>query len=563
MAQAALYAAPLGVLAAQAWRHRWTSDDGFIYFRVVQQLRAGNGPVFNDGERVEAFTGVLWTALLAIADVVAPVRLEWLAVVLGIVASVAGVAMAMAGAKRLWPAAPGELFMPFSVLAFVAITPVWVYATAGLEVGSCFAWLGASAWILGRWAASTDRRLPTSHAVVLGLGWLVRPELVLTSAGFLALVVVGQRRGRRVDLARIVGAFVALPVVYQVFRMGYYGATTANPAIAKEGTDLRWSRGWTYFRDTADAYRLWVPALILVAGSVPLVRRRDRLTSRLPLLVIACFVTTGVVQGLYVIAVGGDFGHARLLLPALFTVCVPFAVLPLAVRHGAVVLMVPYAFVAASSLRPPQWTEGQFANGLVLPEAAGIVTLDDLGWGPGDPMRTSLEDEALHYQPNLSVFASVQAETSPTLVLPAGALGSIGAPSYAMGPAFHVIDLLGLADALAARFSIVPGLAGHEKPHEPHWLSAQVFTDGYRPPADAFPTPANPFVPADVDEAFWDDVARSREALECGRIAELLDATTASLTPARFFDNLSGAISRTTLRIPRDPDRAIEELCDQ
>ena len=77
-------AVPVVVLAVQGYRFRWVTDDGFIYFRVVEQLQAGNGSVFNVGERVEIFTSPLWLAVLTIADVVAPVRLEWLAVLLGI-----------------------------------------------------------------------------------------------------------------------------------------------------------------------------------------------------------------------------------------------------------------------------------------------------------------------------------------------------------------------------------------------------------------------------------------------------------------------------------------------
>jgi arabinofuranosyltransferase len=559
-------ALPLALLAVQGWGYRWTSDDGFIYFRVVRQVEAGNGPVFNAGERVEAFTGVIWMALLLGGDLLTPIRLEWLAVVLGVAATVAGAAMAMAAAWRLWPAAPGELHLPFGVLAFAALTPVWVYATAGLETGLCFAWLGGCAWILARWATSSDRRLPTGQAVVLGLGWLVRPELALTSAAFLGLVVAGRRRIGRRGQVRTVAAFVALPVAYQVFRMGYFGTLTSSPAIAKEGTTMRWSRGWDYFRDTADAYRLWVPGLILLAGAVSLIAGRDATRrgqqGRLPVLVAGCFVATGIGQCLYVIAVGGDFGHARLLLHALFAICVPFAVVPLAARNGVALLMVPYAIVAATSMRPPQWTEGQFANGLVLPEAAGIVTLDDLGWGADGSLRASLEHTALHYQPGLVTFVVVGAETSPDVSLPAGVLGAIGAPSFAMGTEFHVIDLLGLADAVGARFDLVPGLAGHEKPYPASWLSARTFAGAGRPPPSAFPTEANPFVPTGADDEFWDEVEVSRRALGCGRIEELLDATSGPLTVGRFVDNLIGAVGRTTLRIPRDPNRAIEELCE-
>ena len=36
-----------------AWQRRWIADDGLIVLRTVRNLLAGNGPVFNVGERVE------------------------------------------------------------------------------------------------------------------------------------------------------------------------------------------------------------------------------------------------------------------------------------------------------------------------------------------------------------------------------------------------------------------------------------------------------------------------------------------------------------------------------
>ena len=46
-----------------AWQRRWIADDGLIVLRTVRNLLAGNGPVFNEGERVEANTSTLWTYL--------------------------------------------------------------------------------------------------------------------------------------------------------------------------------------------------------------------------------------------------------------------------------------------------------------------------------------------------------------------------------------------------------------------------------------------------------------------------------------------------------------------
>jgi arabinofuranosyltransferase len=62
----------IGFVSA-GYAHRWITDAEFIYLRVVQQIGAGNGPVFNAGEWVEAFTGSLWVALLSVAERVTPV----------------------------------------------------------------------------------------------------------------------------------------------------------------------------------------------------------------------------------------------------------------------------------------------------------------------------------------------------------------------------------------------------------------------------------------------------------------------------------------------------------
>ena len=55
------WAVPLLIIALIAgWQRRWISDDGLIVLRTVRNLQAGNGPVFNAGERVETNTSMLW-----------------------------------------------------------------------------------------------------------------------------------------------------------------------------------------------------------------------------------------------------------------------------------------------------------------------------------------------------------------------------------------------------------------------------------------------------------------------------------------------------------------------
>lgn len=84
-----------------AWQRRWMSDDGLIVLRTVRQILAGNGPVFNVGERVEANTSALWTAVLGLVGWIPSVSLEWIAVIVGLVFSAGGLFLALDGARRL------------------------------------------------------------------------------------------------------------------------------------------------------------------------------------------------------------------------------------------------------------------------------------------------------------------------------------------------------------------------------------------------------------------------------------------------------------------------------
>lgn len=53
----------------------------------------------------------------------------------------------------------------------------------------------------------------------------------------------------------------------------------------------------------------------------------------------------------------------------------------------------------------------------------------------------------------------------------------------------------------------------------------------------------------------------ARQALGCGQLKELMDSVDQPMTFGRFFDNLIGAVSRTSLRIPADPIAAAKRFC--
>ena len=564
--QTTLLALPVVLFLLAAWSRRWITDDGFIYLRVVDQITRGNGPVFNAGERVEAFTGPIWLGLLTLVDISLPWQLTWLTILLSLVCIGVGLGLAVAGAAILARRhAPHALLAPFGILVPLAMVAAWTFATSGLESPLVVAWLGACLFILARWATQ-DRPLPVYGAVLLGLGWLIRPELAVYSALFIVGVLVMQYRqdswGARL---RILIAAAALPAAYQLFRMGYYGTVVANSAIAKDASDANWLLGWLYASHFASPYWLWLALLIvLVGGYMPLARGLIQAQARRAVAVAALFVAGALLNALYIIGSGGDWLHGRLLLPALYALIMPVAVIPLIRAHTLAALIIPWVLICAFMLSPrfaDDW--GQWRSN---------ITLEDYGWHAEGPRLTQFSEDGFYYDRGFALdFIRIDLpRPAPELEIPAAAIGGIGASGYALGPDWYLIDLWGLAEPLTARLISTPPaddapfpfrLPGHEKPLPTVWLAAMITEPGSYPDPGTFPRRDNPLIPETTGETFRQQIDQARTVLECPPLKELSDAIRGPLDLRRFYLNVTGAWSRTWLRIPPDPDQAYEHLC--
>lgn len=554
----------MAVVVGVGWAHRWMADDGFIYLRITEQVVAGNGPVFNAGERVEVATSPAWLAVLVVADLLLPVRLEWLAVVLGLGSAAFGLAAAMVASVRLAGGAGDRVVVPAGALVLIAPAASWAWWTSGLETGLVWAWLGGTLLLLARWSEGAEP--PSAGLCVLaGLGWLVRPELVLVSALLVVALVVGEPSGagcwrRRL---RIVVVAVALPAAYQVLRMGYYGMVTANTAVAKEGSTVVWGRGVRYFGNFVGASWLWFPLVVVGLGlGVVLLggTRRGRLA-------VGAFVGGGLLVGAYVVAVGGDYFHGRMFVPALFAICAPVAAVPVQRRFVGLALVVPWTVVAMAWLRP--------ASGLAslergfFPERFGRVTVEDFGIDRGG-MEARLQRPGLHLEQNAFDPGAVRTagfEPAASLPIPAVSASAIGLVGYVAGPEVHVIDTLGLAHPIGSHLALGPeraGLAGHEKPLPAVWFVALHAAPGERVQRRQLgvlgggqPT----LLPVLRGPAFERQVAAAREVLGCDAVDRLTAAATEPLGPGRFLRNLVSAPSNALVRIPADPAAARERLC--
>ncbi len=160
-------------------------------------------------------------------------------------------------------------------------------------------------------------------AFLLGLGPLVRPDLTIMSVVAVVVVLV-VRRLRGASLAWFLVGALALPVLSELFRMGYYGILVPNTALAKDSGGTYWSDGWNYLVDLVAPYWLWVP-LLAVAATAVLLLRRTRWTTTVVALALP---VAGALHALYIVKSGGDYLHARLLMPSVFALLAPLAAVP-------------------------------------------------------------------------------------------------------------------------------------------------------------------------------------------------------------------------------------------
>lgn len=554
---------PVVVFAVLAWTHRWMSDDGFINLRIVWNVLHGDGPVYNAGERVEAGTSPLWIGILVFARAALWfVDAAWVSVLTGIALSMAGIAFAVLGARRWWASLGEVAVLPLGVGLLIAIPPMWDFASSGLETGLSFAWIGMCWW-------STARRLvddpdadddppvdrPWWAPVLIGLGPLVRPDFLLFSVAFAVAHVVTSSRGRRASW-RGLALGLAAPVAYQVFRMGYYGLLVPNTALAKEASRSLWGRGWTYLEIYLGSTLLLLPLFLLLVLFVLAVPRHR--IDRRHLVVAAAPLLAGLLHTVYVVRVGGDFMYARLLLPATFAVACPFAAFPLPRRVP--LLWVPVGALTAALLLVGtfrRWDPQEITDKPETPEIERDLSFkgvanERLVWIllSGNDRPVTYEDYDAYVRPGIAhlgelprdgsmvdLGGSDRAAASERPILVAGSIGLLGYRYLGT----HVVDQLSLADPVAAHLVAgEPSRPGHEKIMSWEWAAGR------------FALPRAGDLP---------DVVSARQALACGRLEDLVDAVEAPLTPGRFVKNVTGAVGRTTLRVPPIPAEAVAEFC--
>jgi arabinofuranosyltransferase len=420
----------------------WLTDDAFISFRYAQNLVAGNGLVYNAGERVEGYTNFLWTMLAALAlklggDVV------FLSYLSGVVLGLAILLLSYGLARKL--IGPAWALVTALIVATSQSLLVYTARGSGLETGlftllalagsACVIHPRAYRWYGPLFALATLTR--PEGALLMGLTllytWLVGSEdTTHRSKSEYIQTIAGRIRATLPAL----GAYLLIVGPYFLWRATYYGDLLPNTFYAKTGGGLRQiERGAIY----SGLFALTFGGPLLLLCLAPLLDGwRTALRSwRGYLLLLA-----GAYSA-YIVAVGGDhFPGDRFFVPL-----VPWLALLLSdgmawvyartqrqrylARLAPAALAVVLLLYAGNAL----YRDSDF-NSIIKGDDESLGIWRELGWWLHD-----------HGAPGESMAAS-------------------GAGAVAYYSDRETIDLLGLNDKHIARVQsadIGAGTAGHEK----------------------------------------------------------------------------------------------------
>jgi arabinofuranosyltransferase len=272
---------------------------------------------------------------------------------------------------------------------------------------------------------------------------------------------------------------------------------------------------------------------------------------------------------------GGDYMHARLLLPGFFALCLPIAVplrrqtVPMTLALGVIAV---WAVICAGWLRfvPPPVTSlnpqtvfisNERNNWMSATGNPHPITAADYAKALSGQAGSDLARLARGVPPgrqDMLVVTNAFAPIGTAARLPAHSslpfrlavnVPAIGVIGFLAGPEVYIFDAYSLANPIGSHTLIVHhARPGHEKFIGPAWMVAR------------FGAAGEPVPPLDGQLAAF-EVSSARRALACAPLSDYLRAMTSPITPSRFLSDMAHSFGWTHFSYSAVPSRAVVELC--
>ncbi len=456
----AAYAVTIAVFIKNAW----VTEDAYIIFRSVEQVVAGNGPVWNPHERVQAFTSPLWFGVLVLTRIVSSN--------LYLNTIVVSFALWLLTVRNLRLLAPNRVAFALGCVLCVASSAFLDYTSSGLENILAFALIATFLLQVVRLHRNTPHPPDTLRylfraSVVFGLIAVTRHDLVPLVLPPAAFLVWSHRSVLSARKSFTLAVAATLPLAaWTLFSLVYYGFPWPNTAYAKLNTGIDRAdlvvQGLRYVQVSFQQDPI-TPVTVVAALLVTLFRTRHT---------VYRFIGLGVLLNLsYVIWIGGDFMAGRFLS---YSYLVAVVLLMLELPRVSLPMRRDLGLRNRSTARARQRTlTATVLAGTAV--AAYTVTFHHTPlncWRPSlkhGPELFGVQSERAHYpdtslrnylsrDPEVAIwpyhyFARFGLELfhSPERVHVAGGIGMTG---YIAGTDKIIVDYYALADPLLARLPV-------------------------------------------------------------------------------------------------------------
>ncbi len=433
-------------------KYAWMSEDALITMRHVDNFISGNGLVFNPGERVEGYTHTLWFYIISL--------LRWIGfspkgalLFPGIIFSLLSLYFLF---FRIGRKTDGKPVIALSGAVLIGMSSFIDFGTSGLETSlSYFLLILFSLQLLG----DRYKERPEIFGITVALMTFNRPDFGIFLIFSLLVFLHGYLK-REIDFKTIIRFFyppLLLLSIYELFRMGYYGALFPNPFYAKSGSSSYFSQGFKYIEDLflGSAFILIVILSLFIFFLAKKMAKKE-FTNR----TIVFF--GGVFYAFFVIRGGGDFMHGRFLLPTVLLLVISstgifdnFFTRTKTLRITGVVLIIILVIISRSIIPVQKRGGNMFSNG-ISDERFAFYGNNIF------PLKKIFTDDHIFMWKTIGKNYKFLSENARKKIKIA--YHTVGFLGYYSGDRVNVLDRLGLTDPIVARRKIVKrGRPGHEK----------------------------------------------------------------------------------------------------